>query len=160
MQKGTNMKQLKPVKKVPFLIVSPIFSIIGEVLLIFILLALMDTLLFNKRNMASLLMSIVVGLALWAIYGLIEYFMRKRHEMKWYLFGVGAYLIPIVCWSVLALVSYTYWYSHRLSENAEFFMYLTRTMLLYLSWAAVFRFGGHLIFFIAGGGLRKFKKEK
>lgn len=139
---------------------SPILSIIGEVFFIFILLSLMDKLLFNKRNMASLLMSIVVGAVLWAVYGLIEYLMRKRREMEWYLFGVGAYLIPIACWAVLALISYTHWYSHRLSENAEFFMYLTRTMLVYLVWAAVLRFAGHLIFFVAGGGLGKLRKKK
>lgn len=154
------MKQLKPVKKIPFLIVSPFLSIIGEVIFIFVLLSLMDTLVFGKRNMASLLMSMVVGAALWAVYGLVEYFMRRRREMKWYLFGVGAYLVPMICWGILALVSYTVWYSNRLSENAEFFMYLTRTMLLYLSWAAAFRFGGHLIFYIAGGGLDKSKNNK
>lgn len=154
------MKQLKPVKKIPFLIVSPFLSIIGETIFIFILLSLMDTLAFGKRNMASLLMSVVVGAALWAVYGLIECFMRKRREMQWYLFGVGVYLIPIVCWVILALVSYTVWYSNRLSENAEFFMYLTRTMLVYLSWAAAIRFGGHLIFFIAAGGLNRSKNKK
>lgn len=154
------MKQIKPIKKTPFLIVSPILSMIGEMILIFALLAVMDTLVFNKRNMASLLMSVVIGAALWAIYGLIEFLMRRKREMQWYLFGVGAYLIPLVCWVVLSLVSYTYWYSHRLSENAEFLMYLTRTMLLYLSWAAAFRFVGHLIFFIAGGGLKKSRRKK
>lgn len=154
------MKQLKPVKKIPFLIVSPFLSIIGEVIFIFVLLSLMDTLAFGKRNMAGLLMSMAVGAVLWVVYGLIEYFMRRRREMKWYLFGVGTYLIPIVCWGILALVSYTVWYSNRLSENAEFFMYLTRTMLLYLSWAAVFRFLGHVIFYIAGGGLNNLKNNK
>jgi hypothetical protein len=61
---------------------------------------------------------------------------------------------------VTALISYTYWYGHRLSENAEFFMYLTRTMLLYIFWAALFRFVGHGIFVLAGGGVKKKKSKK
>ncbi len=154
------MKQLKPLKKVPFFIVSPIISMIGEVLFIFALLSVLDALVFNKRNMASFFMAAVIGGVIWAFFGLIEYLMRKRWDMKWYLFGIGVYLIPIACWAVLTLVTYTYWYSNRLSENAEFLMYLTRTMLLYISWAAAFRFGGHLICFLAGGGLRKKSKKQ
>jgi hypothetical protein len=155
-----NMKELKPVKKVPFLVVTPLLSIIFEVLFIFALLAVMDSLVFNKRNMASLLMALVIGAVLWAVYGLAEYLMRRTREMQWYLFGVGAYIIPAVFWGVTALISYTYWYGHRLSENAEFFMYLTRTMLLYLFWAALFRFAGHGIFVLAGGGVKKKKSKK
>jgi hypothetical protein len=155
-----NMKELKPVKKVPFLVVTPLLSIIFEVLFIFALLAVMDSLVFNKRNMASLLMALVIGAVLWAVYGLAEYLMRRTREMQWYLFGIGAYIIPAVFWVVTALISYTYWYGHRLSENAEFFMYLTRTMLLYIFWAALFRFAGHGIFVLAGGGVKKKKSKK
>jgi hypothetical protein len=155
-----NMKELKPVKKVPFLVVTPLLSIIFEVIFIFALLAVMDSLVFNKRNMASLLMALVIGAVLWAVYGLAEYLMRRTREMQWYLFGIGAYIIPAVFWVVTALISYTYWYGHRLSENAEFFMYLTRTMLLYIFWAALFRFAGHGIFVLAGGGVKKKKSKK
>ncbi len=153
------MKQLKKIKKVPFLIISPIFSIISEVVLLFVLLFSMEAMFFNTRNMADLLMTTVIGAAYWGIYGLIEFFLRKRREMKWYFFGIGVYLIPIVIWAVLTLISYTYWYSRRLDEDAEFYMYFTRVMLQYISTAAVFRYVGHFIFFLVDGGARMISRK-
>lgn len=153
------MKQLKQIKKVPFLIISPILSIISEVILIFILLSTMESLVFNTRNMADILMTAAIGAAFWGIYGLVEFFIRKRREMKWYFFGIGVYLIPLVIWGLLTLVAYTYWYSRRLDEDAEFYMYFTRTMLQYLACATVFRYLGHVVFFLFDGGYRMIRKK-
>ena len=153
------MKQLKKIKKVPFLIISPILSIISEVVLLFVLLYSMEAMFFNTRNMADLLMTAAIGAAYWGIYGLIEFLMRKRREMKWYFFGIGVYLVPIVIWAVLTLVSYTHWYSNRLDEDAEFYMYFTRVMLQYIATAAVFRYVGHFIFFLVDGGARMISRK-
>ena len=154
------MKQLKPLKKIPYLIISPVLSVIGEVVFIFALFAIMESLSFGYRNMANFLMSLVIGATLWGLYGLAELLLRKAREAKWYIFSIGCYAIPLIFWTVMSLASYTGWYSNRLDEDAEFFMYFTRTMLIYLLVAAVLRVLGHIIFMILSGNGRKSKAKK
>ena len=154
------MKQLKPIKNIPYFFISPVFSIIGEVLFIFALLSILESLVFGYRNMASFFMSMVIGAVIWGIFGLIEYLLRKKYEMKWYTFSVGNYLIPLIFWVITSLISYTNWYSNRLSEDAEFFMYFTRTMLVYLLFASVFRVLGHFFFEFLSRPRRKVNNKK
>ncbi|MCR5743803.1 MAG: hypothetical protein K6F92_08830 [Lachnospiraceae bacterium] len=132
-------KKLKPFKKMPFLVIAPVVSIIVEVVLIFLILHFMDVLTFNKQNMLGVKQVLIVGTIFAVIYGLFERLISRNREVKWYMIPMGNMFIPIAIDVIVFLVAMTKWWSNRDNQHLEFFMYLFATMAIYMAVASVIR---------------------
>jgi len=132
-------KKLKPFKKMPFLVIAPIVSIIVEAILIFVILYAMDSMFFNKQNMLGIKQVLIVGAIFAVIYGLFEKLLSRNREVKWYVIPMGNMFIPIAIELVAFLVTMNSWWSNRDNQHLEFFMYLFATMAMYMVVASVIR---------------------
>lgn len=116
----------------PFFVAAAPLSIVFEIIAVFIMLHLMDSLAFEKQNMLGVGQVLLVGTGFFVIYGLVEMLIRRGRDMSWIRTEIGLRLIPMAVELVIFIAAFAAWRGEPHDEHRQFFMYLFGVLCLYL----------------------------